>query len=134
MFKLIVGVKPKIGQTSCFICEAEPKNFSEEDKINCKFCGNLFCPDCCYKKMRYPKGLDSGHICRICDRKFMMYKEFNEYKDIMTIQDKDLEQICMEFHYMQINGVKTEQKVSQELKEFNAADDQVKLVKEHGQK
>jgi hypothetical protein len=31
-----------------------------------------------------------------------------------------------------MNGVKTEQKVSQELKELNAADDQVKIVKEHG--
>ena len=86
IFKLIVGVKPLPDQSICNLCDLAP-----EVSVNCQFCGNLFCDNCCYKKMRYPKGLDSGQICKICDRKFMMYKEYTEFKDIMTIQDKDIE-------------------------------------------
>ena len=40
----------------------------------------------------------------------------------------------MEFHYMQMNGLKSEQKVKDELKEVKAVDEQIKLIKEHGQK
>ena len=50
------------------------------------FCANRACPNCLYKDRVFPrtqitmgKDRDKGKVCRICDRKFILYKSYDEY-------------------------------------------------------
>ena len=71
--------------TECVCCETELKPKDSKNK-NCQFCGSLACPKCIYKKKKFLSEKDKvpesqpGDICKICDRKMMLYQYFRGEK------------------------------------------------------
>jgi hypothetical protein len=70
---------------SCNCCECLYKN--NKDAKYCDFCALAFCAKCRNKTRAFPKcsELNSGNICKVCDRKFFIRE---------LIKEKQVE-ICM---------------------------------------
>ena len=67
--------------------------------VGSEFCGHRACPACMHKQRAFsgatrmqmsPKGTPKGHICKICDRKFILYETYAEYAGQIDQQDQEI--------------------------------------------
>jgi hypothetical protein len=76
-------VRGKIVHQTCPICkEKELSKIS----VQCTFCSQSNCKECCYKTRIFPRGLldkkgnrPSGNICQLCDKKFFIKQVLAKY-------------------------------------------------------
>ena len=90
LFKLNEPIGIEKNGYKCNTCDI--KIARNNKRKYCDFCGFLNCPKCMYKKRDFNQGTQNilleidnnyneidfspGNICKICDRKFMIYKTF----------------------------------------------------------
>eukprot|EP00347_Sterkiella_histriomuscorum_P022833 403336979 len=123
-------VKPS---SSCNTCDKDLSKY--KTSTYCQFCGCRQCSMCLHKDRSYQssrmqvglKGSDTGKICRMCDRKFIMFDTYAEYAFEIEQQDQmikehfsllDQKQQQFDIDKEELNKLKQEvQEKEQSLKE-----------------
>lgn len=89
IFQLTSPTTTQHPSPQCLCCD---KDLGSKKPHYCHFCGNRACPQCMHKERMFP-GDDSetpalGLICRICDRKYILYLRYQSFAREIGIKDQ----------------------------------------------
>ena len=94
---------------SCFACKERYKK-----PVTCEFCAMKFCNDCCVRFRTFPNSIKLengskilGKICKICDRKFLMLKQYKKKIKPMENRDDEMRHIVQAYE-MKLNKAQFE--------------------------
>lgn len=79
----------QITSTQCHSCE---KELPSKKPQYCQFCGHRACPNCMHKEQMFADHSTSGIICKICDRKFILYHKYKMYAQQISLKDQLIQQ------------------------------------------